>query len=353
MGASTRGGNETDMDRQQNPRVGLAGLLAAGLCAAGLACEPAPPKQSLKVAYSGIGDPNSWFLSFSDQMSAQAGARGHWFFDRIATFDNSEQRHQDSQTQQVRDLMSLKPDVLVLGPVAVNRAMVAIQVANDAGVPVILVNRDAEDPTPAVSDRYFTTIHSDFYAFGKEVCGKQLRKVFGDKRVKLLHLKGTEGGSNTIGMNNGCKDAMRADGDMEITCEDNGNYDQAQAYAATKRQIAAGCDFNAVFGHGDTEGLGAVQALLEAAVTNPKYKPGIDPTKGEIIVTACDASKPVIVNIKAGLQYGAMTTSPYYADQVFDAIEKHFAGEIVPPFIPVIDFFIDVSNISRYEAFGF
>jgi ABC-type sugar transport system substrate-binding protein len=340
------------MDGQEHRGVGWAACLAVCMAAIGLACNPVESRPTLKVAYSGIGDPNSWFISFSDQMSAQAGARGHVFFDRIAKFDNDDQKHQESQIQDVRDLIGLRPDVLVLGPVAVNRAMRAVQIANDAGVPVIIVNRDAEDPVPAVSDRYFTTIHSDFYAFGKEVCGKQLRRIFGDVDVKLLHLKGTEGGSNTIGMKKGCEDAIKADGHMEITCEDNGNYDQVQSYQAAKRQIALGCEFNAVFGHGDTEGLGAVQALMEAAVTNPKYQPGTDPTK-HVIVTACDASKAALMNVKAGLQYGAMTTSPYYASQVFDAIEKHFAGQVVPPFIPVIDFFIDVGNIDRYLDFGF
>jgi ABC-type sugar transport system substrate-binding protein len=341
------------MSRVQNRRVWWVALLAAGLSAGGLGCRADDARKSLLVAYSGIGDPNTWFVSFSDQMSAEAGRRGHAFFRRIAKFDNDDQKHQESQIEDVKDLMTLNPDALVLGPVAVNRALRAVDVANKAGVPVIVVNRDAEDPVPSATDKYFATIHSDFYAFGKEVCGKQLRKVFGNAPVRILHLKGTEGGSNTIGMNQGCKDAIRADGHMEIACEDHGNYDRPQAYEATKRQIAAGCDFNAVFGHGDTEGLGAVQALLEAAATNPKYRPGTDPTKGEIIVTACDASTPVLANIKAGLQYGAMTTSPYYADQVFEAIEKHLAGQPVPTFVPVVDFFIDVSNVSRYEAFGF
>jgi ABC-type sugar transport system substrate-binding protein len=341
--------------RQNNGRRGAgatAGLLA-GMLTLGIACSGSDAKRSLSVAYSGIGDPNSWFVSFSDQMSAEAGRRGHAFFSRIAKFDNDDQKHEESQIQDVNTLIALKPDALVLGPVAVNRALLAVQIANNAGVPVIIVNRDAEDPVPAVSDKYFATVHSDFYAFGKEVCGKQLRKLFGNAPVKLLHLKGTEGGSNTIGMNNGCKDAIRADGHMEIACEDHGNYDEAQAYEATKRQIAAGCEFNAVFGHGDTEGLGAVRALLEAAAVDPRYKPGTDPTKGEIIVTACDASKPALANVKAGLEFGVMTTSPYYASQVFEAIEKHFAGEDVSPFIPVIDFFIDANNIPQYEAFGF
>jgi ABC-type sugar transport system substrate-binding protein len=273
------------MNREQKRRLQWGALLAVSLFGGVCGCKQTDSKQSLKIAYSGIGDPNTWFLSFSDQMSAEAGRRGHQFFRRIAKFDNDDQKHQESQIQDVKDLMTLNPDALVLGPVAVNRALRAVDIADGAGVPVIVVNRDAEDPVPAVSDKYFATIHSDFYAFGKEVCGKQLRKVFGpNAEIKVLHLKGTEGGSNTIGMNNGCKDAMRADGHMAI---------------------------------------------------------------------ACDASKPVLANIKGGLQYGAMTTSPYYAAQVFDAIEKHLAGQKVDAFIPVIDFFIDVNNVGRYEAFGF
>jgi ABC-type sugar transport system substrate-binding protein len=341
------------MDRQQQTRGTRRGWVLAVAVAVGLGCGGEKDKRTLRVAYSGIGDPNSWFLSFSDQMAAEAARRGHAFFAREAKFDNDDQLHEESQIQDVRDLMALQPDALALGPVAVNRAMQAVQIANDAHVPVIIVNRDAEDPTPGVSDKYFATIHSDFYAFGKEVCGKQLRRVFGNAPIRLLHLKGTEGGSNTIGMNNGCKDAILADGHIKIACEDHGNYDAAQAYEATKRQIALGCDFNAVFGHGDTEGVGAVQALLEAAAGNPRYRPGTDPAKGDVVVMACDASVPALANVGKHLEYGVMTTSPYYADQVFDAIERHLAGQSVPPFMPVIDFFIDVNNIDQYRQFGF
>jgi ABC-type sugar transport system substrate-binding protein len=342
------------MDRQQQtPRTRCGWALAVVALGLGLGCGGTRSQRTLRVAYSGIGDPNVWFVSFSDQMAAEAARRGHAFFAREAAFANDDQIHEESQIQDVRDLMALKPDALALGPVAVNRAMQAVQIANDAHVPVIIVNRDAEDPTPAVSDKYFATIHSDFYAFGKEVCGKQLRRVFGNAPIRLLHLKGTEGGSNTIGMDKGCKDAIRADGHIEIACEDHGNYDRVQAYEATKRQIGIGCDFNAVFGHGDTEGVGAVQALLEAAASNPRYRPGTDPAKGDVIVMACDASALALANVSKHLEYGVMTTSPYYADQVFDAIEKHLAGESVPAFIPVIDFFIDVKNIDQYKQFGF
>jgi ABC-type sugar transport system substrate-binding protein len=345
------------MDCRQKRRRGWVAVLVLALLPAGIGCAKSENGRPLGVAYSGIGDPNSWFESFSIQMAAEAGARNHAFYRKIAKFDMDDQKHQESQVQDVRDLIeTTRPDVLVLAPVAVNRAMQAVQVANDARVPVIIVNRDAEDPPPLnfVSDRYFTTIHSDFYNFGKEVCGKQLRKVFGpDRDIKILQLKGTEGGSNTIGMDKGCRDAARADGHMMVTCEDNGNYDFAQSYAAAKRQIASGCVFNAVFGHGDTEGVGAVMALSEAAITNPKYKPGTDPGRGEVIVTSCDASKMALEKVKARLLYGVMTTSPYYASQVFDAIEKHFAREPVDAFIPVTDFFIDVGNIAQYEAFGF
>jgi galactofuranose transport system substrate-binding protein len=320
----------------------------------GAACIGSDERRRLNIAYSAIGDDNTWFSSFSDQMAAEAGRRGHTYFDRRAVFNADDQKHQQSQIDQVKDLMSTRPDVLVLAPVAVNRAMEAVKVANDAGVPVIIVNRDAENPVPlGGSDKYFTTIRSDFEAFGRDICGKQLRRIFGNATIKLLHLRGTAAGSNTIGMEKGCEEAMQADGHMEMACEDYGNYEEQTSYLAAKRQIGLGCDFNAVFGHGDTEGLGAVKALQEAAVSNPKYRPGTDPKKGEIIIAVADASRGSIANIKAGLLYGAMTTSPYYAGQVYDAIEKHFRGEPVPPFIPVIDFFIDVNNIAQYEAFGY
>ena len=190
--------------------------MAAAVLLAATGCSGSGDRRQLTVAYSAIGDDNTWFTSFSYAMAAEAGRRGHTYQTHRAVFNSDDQKHQQSQVDGVRELMNVRPDVLVLAPVAVNRAMQAVKVANDAGVPVIIVNRDAESPVPPSSDKYFATIHSDFKNFGKEVCGKQLRKIFGNATVKLLHLKGTAGGSNTIDMADGCEDAMQADGHMEI-----------------------------------------------------------------------------------------------------------------------------------------
>ena len=95
-------------------------------------------------------------------------------------------------------------------------------------------------------------------------------------------------------------------------------------------------------------------ALMEAAVTNPKYKPGTDPAKGEIIVTSCDASKMALREGEGAPAVRGHDDQPLLR---LPGVRRH-RGALRRPaacnaFIPVTDFFIDVSNIAQYEAFGF
>ena len=63
--------------------------------------------------------------------------------------------------------------------------------------------------------------------------------------------------------------------------------------------------------------------------------------------------KDAIKAVKAGELYASITVSPYYANQVFDAIEAFKAGKPLPPYIRVDDFVIDSSNVDKNASFGF
>jgi ABC-type sugar transport system substrate-binding protein len=107
-------------------------------------------------------------------------------------------------------------------------------------------------------------------------------------------------------------------------------------------------EFDAVVCHFDTEAMAAIKALTAA-----NRKIGNDPSKGEIIIVGNGGTKDGLRAVKAGQYHKIVSVSPYYAYQVFDAIEAYTNGKAIEPYIRVDDIVIDKNNVDEYMSSGF
>jgi len=290
------------------------------------------------VAYSSVGDPNPWFTTFAGEMEKEAKKRGYKFTVVHA------QAKIEKQLADVEDLVAQKPDILILGPIDVKGSAACLGVAKEAKVPVIVVNRDIAG---VAGKDYITRLHSDFEWVGAKQA-ETIAKALGDKPIKVVELHGTPGGGNTIGLAKGFRDEMKKHPNMEIVASQLGDYTRATALKSMENIVQSmKGKFNAVFGHSDEEGIASIQALKAAGL-----KTG-DGKDGSIVVVSNGGIKDAIKAIKAGELYASVTVSPYYANQVFDAVEAYKAGKKLPDYIRVDDFVIDASNVDKNASFGF
>ncbi len=149
-------------------------------------------------------------------------------------------------------------------------------------------------------------------------------------------------------MSKGLRKKMADYPNMTIAASQLGDFNRATAMKTMENIIQSGVKFDAVIGHFDEEALGAIQALMAAG-----RKVGSDHAKGEIIVVGNGGTKDGLRAIKAGHYHTIVSVTPYYADQVFDAIEAHAKGEKLPEYIRVDDIVIDKSNVDEHMASGF
>lgn len=319
--------------------VALGVLVSAAL----VSCRKAPSgKQATgpRVAYSSVGDPNPWFLAFSAELEKEAEKRGYNF--RVT----HAQAKLEKQIADVEDIVALRPDYLILGPIDREGSADALRIAKKAGVPVIVVNRDI---IGIAGEDYVTKIYSDF-----EWIGEKMAEVIHDafpadtKEIRVVELHGTPGGGNTIGMSKGLRKKMADYPNMKIAASQLGDFNRATAMKTMENIIQSGVKFDAVVGHFDEEAIGAIQALMAAG-----RKVGTDHAKGEIIVVGNGGTKDGLRAIKAGHYHTIVSVTPYYADQVFDAIEAHAKGEKLPEYIRVDDIVIDKANVDEHMASGF
>lgn len=292
------------------------------------------------VAYSSVGDPNPWFLAFSAEMEKEAKKRGYNF--RVT----HAQAKIEKQIADVEDIVAQKPDYLILGPIDTEGSAEALRIAKDAGVPVIVVNRDIRGKAGV---DYITKIYSDFEWIGENMC-EAIHDAFGPETetIRVVELHGTPGGGNTIGMKEGFRKKMEEYDNMELVASQLGDYNRAVAKDSMENIIRSGVEFDAVVCHFDEEAMGAIQALRAA-----DRRIGSDPAKGEIIIVGNGGTKDGLKAIKAGDYHKIISVTPYYADQVFDAIEAHTNGKKIDSYIRVEDIIIDKSNVDEHMSMGF
>jgi len=302
--------------------------------------EPAVGGTGKTVSYSSVGDSNPWFLAFSAELEKEAEKRGHTF--RVT----HAQAKIEKQIADVEDIVAQKPDFLILGPIDTEGSAEALRIAKEAGVPVIVVNRDIRGEAGV---DFVTKIYSDFEWIGEKMA-EAVHAAFGPekKSIRVVELHGTAGGGNTIGMKKGFRRKMAEYANMELAASQPGNFNRTVAMNAMENIIGSGVAFDAVVCHFDTEAMGAIQALRAEG-----RKMGNDPAKGEIIIVGNGGTKDGLKAVKMGYYHKIISVTPYYADQVFDAIEAHASGKKLPAYIRVDDIVIDKKNVDEHMASGF
>ena len=310
-------------------------ILLLAVCIAG--CNPG--NQGPTVSYSSVGDSNSWFIAFSGELEKEAKKRGYNF--RVS----HAQSKIEKQIADVEDIVAQSPDYLILGPIDTEGSASALRIAKEAGVPVIVVNRDIQGEA---GKDYVTKIYSDFEWIGEKM-GQLVQEAFPDKEmIRIVEIHGTPGGGNTIGMQAGLRRKIEETDNMEIVASQPGNFERAAAMKSMENIISSGKEFDAVICHYDDEAMGVIQALKAADI-----KIGTDPSKGEVIVVGNGGTTNGMKAVNAGDYYKIVSVTPYYANQVFDAIEAHKKGEALDDYIRVNDIVIDKSNVAEHMDSGF
>ena len=186
----------------------LATVMALGSCDQQSTGRTDGQSTVLKIAYSSVGDPNPWFIAFADEMEKEAKKRNCDF--RVT----HAQAKVDKQISDVEDIVVLKPDYLVLGPIDREGSADALRIAKKAGVTVIVVNRDI---VGVAGEDFVTKIYSDFEWIGEKMA-EEIHDAFpaDTKEIRVVELHGTPGGGNTIGMKKGFRKKIEEYPNMKI-----------------------------------------------------------------------------------------------------------------------------------------
>lgn len=287
-------------------------------------------------AMSHFGDANAWNVAQMDDFEKVAAERGYKYTMTNCNGDLNK------QLSDVADLLLQEPDALILAPLQSEGLGQALDMAKEAGVPVFLINRSCEG---VAGEDYVTLIGCNPTTIGRYEAEVMI-DIFGeDANVRIVELAGTPGATNTIGFAEGFRQGIEGHPGYEIVVSQVTNYNVAEAQTAMENIVQSlGKDgFDAVFGHCDTDGIASISVLEDNNMT-----PGLDPSKGEIVLTGNARTADGLQAVKEGKMAVSVDWEARIAGLTYDTIIDYLNGKSIETFVEVPVEKITLANVDEY-----
>ena len=158
------------------------------------------------------------------------------------------------QASDIEDLVQRGVDVLIVNPTDSDAVVPAVRTANEAGIPVIAVDRGVNGGELA------------YYIVSNNVAGGALAGRFICDQIggsgNAVELEGIPGTSAARERGEGFNQAIAEScADVEVVARQTANFNRAEGLTVMENVLVAQPDIDAVFAHNDEMALGALQAI--------------------------------------------------------------------------------------------
>ena len=246
--------------------------------------------QYLTVGFSQVGAESDWRVANTESMK-QSLSRENGI---ELMFDDAQQK-QDRQILAIRNYIQQEVDYIVLAPVTETGWDTVLQEAQDAGIPVIVVDRmvDVED-----TNLFNAWVGSNFRREGDIACEwlnqYVIAKEIPAESINIVDIQGTIGATSQIGRSKGLEDAAAKYG-WNLLNSVPADYAQTKSKEVVAELLTEYSNINVVYCENDNEAMGAIEAIEEAGLTV-----GTDITEGEIMIISFDATNSGLTNTMRG-----------------------------------------------------
>ena len=203
----------------------------------------------------------------------------------------------EKQMQIIENLIQTKVAALCVTPSGSREIVPAIEKANRAGIPVVIVDTRVDAKAMSESTgKVASFIGSDNYEGGK-LAGEFIAKKLGGKG-KVAVLEGIPGHETGDSRLKGFREALKATPEIEIVASQTANWERDQGFNVFQNILQSHPDIQAVFACSDLMALGAVEAIAAAKKT------------GQITVIGFDASDEARKAVLQGTMDATVAQSP-------------------------------------------
>jgi ribose transport system substrate-binding protein len=257
-------------------RSRFAALILCGL-AVSVACNrPEPAKEGAAAAKPTVAlvlkTLNSpFFIEMQRGAQAEADRQGITLVVQAA----EREVDVDKQMQIIENLIQTRVGALAITPSGSKEIVPAILKANQAGIPVVIVDTRVEPAAAKEAGiKIETFVGSDNYEGGK-VAGQHLVEISGGK-AKVALLEGIPGHETGDSRLRGFKDATKGSPGIQIVASQTANWERDQGFNVFQNMLQAHPEIDTLFACNDMMALGALEAIQAAGRTGKIRVIGFD-----------------------------------------------------------------------------
>lgn len=195
---------------------------------------------------------NPFFVSMQEGAQAKAKEMG---YDLIVLDSQNDPAKERSN---VEDLVQQGVSVLIVNPTDSDAVANSIQIANDAKIPVITVDRQSN------GGEVVSHIASDNIKGGEMAASHILEQLKDKKQINVIELQGIPGASATRERGQGFHNIVDNKTNVKVVASQAADFDRTKGLTVMENIIQAQPEFDAIFAHNDEMALGAVKALKTA-----------------------------------------------------------------------------------------
>ncbi len=268
---------------------------------------------TITVGFAQVGHESDWRTASTNSVQA-ALSKENGIDLQFVDCDNDSA----AQLEAVRNFIQQGVDYIVIDPIVSTGWDTVLTEADDAGIPVIVIDRTIDD-----SDKYVSWVGSEFTNEGL-AAGAWLKAYVADKgisEVNALVISGTTGSSAQIGRSNGFDKFVESEKWNKLD-EQTGDFTQEGGQKVMESYLKSyNGKFNVVVCQNDNEAFGAIDAMKAAGVSY-----GVD---GDVIVISFDACTAGLQKVLAGEINADFQCNPLQGPDCLNIIQKLQAGEKV------------------------
>jgi len=270
-------------------------------------CAPNCTYADMVICYPQLGAESDWRTANTASIKETAGEVGARLI-----FSDAQQK-QENQISAMRACIAQGVDVIALPPVVEDGWDAVLTEAQNAGIPVIIVDRSVS----ADSSLYAAHIGSNMVLEG-ERAAEEFNKAMPNGGA-VLELSGTTGSGAAVGRAEGFRNKLNSN--ITILDSQTGNFTRAEALPVMQaflQKYTPGVDFQGIFIHNDDMGIGAIEALKAA---------GVEP--GELFIVSVDGTRGGFQAMVDGWFQADVECNPLLGPQVFDLALKLMNGQTI------------------------
>jgi simple sugar transport system substrate-binding protein len=275
-----------------------------------------PEDEKIVIGFSQIGAESGWRTAETESVKKTCEE------DPMIELKFSDaQQKQENQIKALRSFIAQEVDLIALAPVVESGWETVLGEAKDAGIPVILLDRQVS----VADESLFTSfIGSDFVLEGENSAKYLIEKFGADTKVNIVELQGTVGASVANDRKKGFENIVNNNDNYKIIKSQSGDFTRAKGKEVMEAFLKAeGKKINALYAHNDDMALGAIQAIEEYGLV-----PGED-----IVIVSIDGVKDAFLSIKEGKLNCTVECNPCLGPQLVKAAKDLKDGKTLPKWI--------------------